>query len=147
MKRIALLVLLAASIAPCAWAQAPGAAEQELIDLERVWVDAMIRKDAAALERIYADEYLDVTPNGGTRDRGEDMAEILSEDLTIESETFDDLSVRLYTEVAIVSGVYTQKAKFQGNSITGSYRFTDVFVKRDGRWQCVSTQSTQVQTR
>jgi hypothetical protein len=46
--------------------------------------------------------------------------------------------------VAVVNGHYTQKGSYKGKDITGEGRFTDVFVERQDRWECVSTQATPI---
>jgi hypothetical protein len=45
-----------------------------------------------------------------------------------------------YANVAVVTGRNTVKGTFARKDISGPTRFTDVFVWRDGRWQCVATQ-------
>ena len=125
-------------------AQAPSAAEQELIGIEHAWVEALIKRDVAALDRLYADEYVDINPDGAIKGKAEDIAEVASGALNVASETLDEVRVRIYGTVAVVAGVYTQHSTAEGRDVSGSYRFTDVFVRRDGRWQCVSTQSTPI---
>jgi ketosteroid isomerase-like protein len=58
--------------------------------------------------------------------------------------TPQDLKVKVYGDTAIVSGQTTDKGKYKGQDISGTYRFTDVFVKRDGKWMAVSTHVTPV---
>ncbi len=72
------------------------------------------------------------------------MADCSKSPATVLLVTFDDLKVRVYGDVGIVTGVYAHKATLNDKDATGTGRFTDVFVKRTGRWQLVSTQSTRV---
>jgi hypothetical protein len=46
--------------------------------------------------------------------------------------------------VAIVLGLETEKSMIHGKDMSGQYRFTDVFVKRDGRWQAVASHASRV---
>ena len=59
---------------------------------------------------------------------------------------FDDMKVHVYGNVAVVTGRNTIKGVWEDieHDISGPYRFTDVFVKRDGRWQCVASQSSRI---
>ena len=64
----------------------------------------------------------------------------LSEHLTTAA---DDMKVRVYGDVAIVTGRQTLQGTAKGY-VSGPRRFTDIFVKRNGRWQCAGGQSTLV---
>jgi ketosteroid isomerase-like protein len=52
----------------------------------------------------------------------------------------------VYGEVAVVTGKNTIKGTWEDieRDISGPYRFTDVFVRRDGRWQCVASQASRI---
>jgi ketosteroid isomerase-like protein len=49
------------------WAQT-GTAEQELLNLERQWKEAVVARDVAALQRLYADDYISVDSEGPRAD-------------------------------------------------------------------------------
>jgi ketosteroid isomerase-like protein len=55
----------------------------------------------------------------------------------------DDMKVQTHGETAVVTGRATLEGQAEGLP-GGAYRFTDTFVKRDGRWHCVATQATTV---
>lgn len=59
---------------------------------------------------------------------------------------FSDMKVHVYGDVAVVTGQNTIKGTWEDipRNISGPYRFTDVFVKRAGRWQCVASQSSRI---
>jgi ketosteroid isomerase-like protein len=56
------------------------------------------------------------------------------------------MKVRVYGDVAVVTGRNTIKGVWEDikRDISGPYRFTDVFVRRNGSWQCVTSQSSRV---
>ena len=58
----------------------------------------------------------------------------------------DEFVVKVYGDTAVV--LFTQKltGPSKGQSLTLTFRYIDVFVMRDGRWQCVASQSTRVTT-
>jgi ketosteroid isomerase-like protein len=138
---VALLALVALA-PPLARAQAP--AEKELMDVENHWAEATVKGDVQALERLYADEYLAIDPAGATFTKAQDIANVKSGNFKLETFKLDELKVRLHGEVAVVTGRNTIKATYMGKDISGAYRFTDVFVKRGGRWQVLTTQGTLV---
>ncbi len=70
--------------------------------------------------------------------------ELASFETGIDSSLLDDFKVRLYEEVAVVMYRLTAKGpKFDTSN--NQFRYTDVFVKRDGRWQCVISHNTPVE--
>ena len=142
MKHISVVVVVAFLYAPVGRAQTANAAEQELINIENGWSDAVVKRDGPALQRLYADEYLYTDSDGVVRNKTQDIADVTSGRAKIASFVLDDLKVHVYGETAVVTGRNTLKGTFEGKDISGVYRFTDVFVKRAGRWQAVATQST-----
>lgn len=119
--------------------------EEHLMKLERDAVDAMKRNDISFLENLEAPDYLFIDPAGMVHTREEDLAIARSGDLKIESINIDEMKVRVYGDTAVVTGQSTVKGAFKTQDISGKYRWTDVFVKRNGKWQLVNAQLTPVQ--
>ena len=124
--------------------QGQAAAEKELMKLENDWSTAWMKKDSAALQNLYATEYIATDWEGLTFNRAQDIANAMAPDSRTQSFVLSDLKVHVYGDTAVVTGLNTMKATFKGADVSGAYRFTDVFVKRDGRWQAVATQGTKV---
>lgn len=118
--------------------QASAVVTQALTRMEEAWNAALLKADVAALEKIYAEEYLSIDHEGTVLDRKQDLADIASGVFKAESLALSDLKVREYGPIAITTGVVAVKAIYKGEKIDKRHRFTDVWVKRDGRWQCVS---------
>jgi ketosteroid isomerase-like protein len=118
--------------------------EQALMQMERDWFDAYVKRDAAALERIEADDYMTVDPSGMVSTKAQDIDAIKSGKLAFQSGTFDDMKVRVYGDAAVVTARVVIKGSYMGQDISGAYRGTDVFVKRGGRWQAVSSHVTRI---
>lgn len=58
---------------------------------------------------------------------------------------FEDLKVHVYEGFATVTGINDFVATYKGKDSSCRCRFTDVFVKRDGRWQVVASHVSKVQ--
>ncbi len=109
-----------------------GSVEDALIRIEQEWGDAMVKADVAAFSRCVADEWV-LTASDGTRiTKPMAQADLKENRLKIESFRLDDVSVRVYGDMAIVFGLITEKSRFRDKDTSGKRRFTDVFVKRDG---------------
>src|SRR5437763_10526050 len=118
--------------------------EQEIRRLEREWFDSYVRGDRAAFDRIVADDALMTYGNGKVGNKSEAIAEIKAPADASYSLTSDDVQVRLYADTAIVTGRVTEKGTFNGRSLNSQSRYTDVWVRRNGRWQVVAAQSTRL---
>jgi uncharacterized protein (TIGR02246 family) len=120
--------------------------EQELTKIMRQWAEARMKGDAAFLEKLYAKEFLIIGADGMLVERDTDIGLFARKEIKPQSIEDDDLKVSVYCpDVAIMTGLETLEGTYKGNYGKGSLRFTNVFVRRDGRWQLISNQSTWVQ--
>jgi len=119
--------------------------EQVLLDVEREWGDAMTNHDMAALGRILGDDHSVITKDGSVLTKAQEMANYKSNESSNELSDFEPMKVRIYGETAVVTGGHREKSHNFGKDTSGHYRWTDLFVKRDGRWQAVSSELTRVE--
>jgi hypothetical protein len=118
--------------------------EEELIKLENQWSDAMVKMDLAFLGRHLSDEYVEWSPYGTSMTKAELIASLKSGDLKVLSMVVDDIKVRVYADTAVVTGRTILKDVFKGMESSGQYRWTDIWAKIAGRWQCVAAHASQV---
>lgn len=151
MKRMLVLAVLTMAAFSVALGQmtedksAPkGKVEQELIKLEQDRAQAAARGDTAFLEQNTADDYSLITPRGTLRTKAQMLADFKSGEVKLQTNDLDDLQVRVYGDTAVVTGRSMQKGQAYGQDAAGQYRFTRVYVKKDGHWQSVAFQSTRV---
>jgi ketosteroid isomerase-like protein len=145
-RSAAVSVVCALASPGAAWAQsAPVRSDQEiLIQLEHDWDAAFHRHDAAFIDRILADEFIVTYDNGVRADRIVELELAKSLNENIESSMLDEFIVKEFGNTAVVWFTLHLVGPLNGQRVQNDYRFTDVFVLRDGRWQCVSSQSTHV---
>jgi FKBP-type peptidyl-prolyl cis-trans isomerase len=160
MKQILVVILLAMTLSSFAFGQKKTAGaktqassptkttapanrvQEQLKKLEEEWATAFIKRDAAALNRILADDYYIIDPNGSVGNKAQTIEDITAGNIVFESIKYDNLNVRVYGAFAIVTGgeAVTLRSNSQSNTVT--FRFTDVFALRRGRWQAISSQLT-----
>jgi ketosteroid isomerase-like protein len=141
MKQLLVLILALVCVFPV-WGQT--AAEKELIKVENDWSTAWAKNDAKFLDQLYATEYLATSSEGTVYNKIDGIKDDTSPEYTEKSFVLSDLKVHIYGETAVVTGHNSVKFKKGGKVEQIEARFTDVFVKRDSRWQCVATQGTKV---
>jgi ketosteroid isomerase-like protein len=124
--------------------QSPANVEQQLTKLENDWMNFTLKRDVASLDRLLADDLTSITPEGKLNTKAQELADVKSGDYAPTAATNKDMKVRVFGNTAIVTGVTAIKGKAKGQDISGDYRFTDTWVLRDGRWQCVATQGSKI---
>ena len=117
----------------------------DILELEKQRNQAIISGDAAALERMTSNDYTFITLRGEMRTKAEIVQGFKSGSFHYESRQISDLNVRVYGTSAVVTGRSIQKGSENGKDYSGDYRFTRVYVRRDGRWQTVALQTTLIQ--
>ena len=147
MIAVAVLCLLALSlgIAQPAFAKMGGGGADEIKKLEQDWAAATVKDGPAAVDKYEADDIMSVDPTGRVTDKTQDKKDLSSGDLKFQSIVVSDLTIHVYGSTAVVIGTSTIKGSYKGQDIGGAYRYTDVWVKRGGKWQAVASQSTKVQ--
>jgi len=139
---IAVVVLSAAAIAS---GQEQGALrdqrniiEQVIRKLDNERIQAQIHADAAALKRIYADDFIGAGASGTVRTKPQVISDFTSGDLRFQSITTDDVRVRVYGNAAVETGRSTMDGQDKGKAVPHDTRFTRVWVKEHGRWRLVA---------
>ena len=135
-------VLTAHGITVAAQAPAPRSAEDSVRAAEEVRKHALLSADTVPLSRITAAEFYEVNRFGQLRTRAMNMQEVAAQTLKLTSVSYDSLSVRVYGDVAILTGIADNTGEFRGMPFSGRIRYTRVFVRRDGRWQAIVMQHT-----
>lgn len=116
-----------------------GSDEHDLIKLENDWLQAFFKNDGAFADRFLADDYLGTDEHGDIRDKAQTIAEIKAGAHRSTSGVLDNITVRVYGDAAVVTGRHIMKGLFQGKEYRSPYLWTDVFIKRGGRWQAVAS--------
>lgn len=120
--------------------------EAELMQIERDIGEANIRRDKAFFERIEADEFIFTDSGGGITTKPEDLASLDEPpgEFKLVSYIVDEMKVLVYGKTAVVTGRATTVSRGKEREVTNKSRFTDVFVKRAGRWQLVAGHSSRI---
>ena len=109
-------------------------AEAELVQIERDWCAASMKKDASTLNRILADDYTSVGSRGGTATKSGELADLPNPDSTVTVCTDTNVKVRVYGDAAVVTGLGTRSGTYKGVPYKDRQAlWTDTFVKKIGR--------------
>lgn len=114
-------------------------------ELSARWSTAILEKDAAILERIWADEFVAIEPSGARVSKAEGIAALAAgkDRPTVSEATSIDVRVYGGGTVAVDIGDYREAGEDRdGKPYERRSRFTNVWVLRDGVWRCVSGHSS-----
>ena len=116
-----------------------------LMQLERDWDAAFHRHDVAFIANILADEFVATYDNGVRADKARELALAADRSQQVDSSSLDEFIVKTYRDTAVVwFSLHLTSTSPQGRQLEMTLRYTDVWVFRDGRWQCVASQSTRL---
>ena len=118
--------------------------EQELIKLEDGWITALLKSDVAYCDRILADNYTETDDTGSVSTKAQRLADIKSGNSKCIASVLENRQVRVYGDTAVFTALCTQKAQYNGKDSSGQFQWTDTWVRRDGRWQCVAAHGSKV---
>jgi len=106
------------------------------LDQERI--QAQIDADRAALDRLYAEDFIGIGPSGTVRTKPQVLSDFTSGDLKFQSITTDGVQVRVYGNAAVETGRSTMIGQDKGKVVPRDNRFTRVWIKQQGRWRLVA---------
>ena len=152
MRRIPIMVAMVCASFVSSFAHAPhekpgGQSETKelILLLEKEGREATLNNDIKANDRLLADTWLNINPDGSVTSKAKLMELLKAGSFKIASIENDDVVVRVYESAAVVTGRSTTKRESQGGEVlTRQVRFTRVYAKPNGRWQVVSAHNTLI---
>ncbi|HEV2915028.1 MAG TPA: nuclear transport factor 2 family protein [Pyrinomonadaceae bacterium] len=119
--------------------------EREILKLMDDWIEALKRQDAAALDRLFADDFHIIESDGRMRDKEQELAPVKSGDTRFEHLSVEDVKVFIYGNTAIATGIGTYKGTYKGRAFENRERFFDVYQKLHGRWKILASRPTPLE--
>ena len=131
----------------------PVAIEAEITKLEKDWAAAAQRHDAEAVGKILADDLVMTYPDGTTGTKSSELRDTAAQAMTVESWDLADTKVTVLSADAafitgrgiIKNGKYKAPEAKTPIDISGEYRFTDIYARRNGQWLAVASQTTRIE--
>ncbi len=115
----------------------------KLTQLSNDWDKAIVAKDRKAVADNMGEDFRIIDGNGTVDGKAKFVADILDAKLTIDPYTVEDFEVRLYGDMALLSGRTHMTGKYDGKAFDSNYRYIDIYARRGGAWKIVSVQITK----
>jgi hypothetical protein len=125
-------------------ATTPSVIDAELEQVQQQLISAWIHRDRSALERLLAQEWTVTHIDGRTSTRDQVLRDLDTGANRLLEGGVDDLRFRVYEDFAVVTGRTRARGEYQGHAYDVRLRFTDVLVRRDGRWQVVASHASRL---
>jgi ketosteroid isomerase-like protein len=133
---LVLLLLAGCSHTPIATSNSYAEDERYIIECSRDWAESVVTGDRSKRRIYFADDFIGTDTKGRRYDKAQVTRETGPAKQII-SNQIDDVSVRFFGDTAIAHGSETWVRK---DGSTGRYVWTDIWAKREGRWQVVAAQ-------
>lgn len=108
------------------------------------WDKAIVAKRRDDIEANMAEDFRQIDGSGNIEDKRSFVEGLLDSALTIHPYTVEDFDVRLYGDVALLSGRTRMTGTYAAKPFTSHYRYIDIYVRRGGEWRIVSVQITKL---
>ncbi|MBZ5685108.1 MAG: nuclear transport factor 2 family protein [Acidobacteriia bacterium] len=141
MTRIRLLVVLLPLLAV---AQQQNDDKSMILALESAWNQAEIHHDTNAAAALMADTFISVDHHGKLLSRSQYLADLKDPSYNPEEISNSETSVYIYGDTAIVSSAYRTKGTDNGKPFQHHGRFTNTWIRRNGKWQCIADHETLI---
>jgi hypothetical protein len=115
-----------------------------LTDIEATWSASSMTQDAKVVDGILAPDWIGRGWTGRQSNKAKALAQVKDPTSKVTAIKNHDVVVRVFGNVAVVQGYDDETSVDKGKDSSGTYNWTDVFQKRDGRWVAIASQSTKV---
>jgi ketosteroid isomerase-like protein len=108
------------------------------------WDKAIVRKDKTAIAENMTADFRQIGSSGDVADKETFVRDLTSEDLTIDPYTVEDFNVRVYGDVALLSGRTHMTGRQGGKAFKTQYIYIDIYRRVAGKWRVCSVQTTRL---
>jgi|SRR5918911_3014394 ketosteroid isomerase-like protein len=118
--------------------------ERYLRQIDGEWNEAYPNRNIETLNRIIADDWKGIDGAGQIISKQQLLERVAANPDPFDSHKFDEFSLRIFGDIAIITGRLSGKGRSKDGDFSVEQRYTRVYVKRDNRWYAVATQVTVV---
>jgi hypothetical protein len=139
----------AQSAAPATQAAAAPSSEDvqnTVSQLEHEWVDAIVKKDVATLQKVIADDFVGVSSSGGSYTKSLAIQDVQNGQYVVEKMELTEVAVTPFGPNTAVAFTTQDEASHYGiTNTSGRYRYMDVWMLRNGQWQVVASHGAKAE--
>lgn len=111
----------------------------KLIAMENLWNQMQLNHDASAMEKMIDDNFVLTDYDGTILNKTQFLASIKDSSVQLTQELSEGMKLHEHGSTVIVTGATREKGTQNGKAFAHNGRFTDTWMKKDGRWVCVAS--------
>lgn len=116
--------------------------ESKILILERLWNEAQVNRDAAALDALVSSRFVNTEWDGEVSDKQHFLADIRDPQFKPTLANIQAVKMNFFGDTAVVTGTYHTQGTYQGKAYDHVGRFTDTWIMDGGKWQCVASHTS-----
>ncbi len=121
------------------------AKQRQVMEVYRQLTEATLRNDVETVDHLTADDYIALGPNENRLgNKASTLSTMETGGITYSNYRDIGLTVRIEGDKGIVSGQTIVTFRRDRQGFTMRYRFSDVFIQRDGEWKIVLSRMTKL---
>ncbi len=108
------------------------------------WNAMRLQPDVQGLDALLAEDWRLTHSDGRVQDKADYLRELSERSRANQVIENQDLEVRYYGDSAVVTGTSVQAGTRDGQPWSGRFRFTRVWIQREGKWRMVASHSSRI---
>ena len=113
--------------------------ERALFAVEDEWTRALVHRDGAIFDRLIAPDWV-YSDERGIMGKREAIAEFTTGPDSVGAAGNEGIRAHVYGTTAVVTGILWTRGRNKGAPFAHRYRYTDTWMRIDGRWRCIASQ-------
>jgi ketosteroid isomerase-like protein len=138
------LVILLSSILMLSALSLAASPQDDVAAALKNYRQALVKKDVAALQNIWSDDYTFIDGSGAVLTKADRLAEIKSGHTSVSSIKEGEPTIRVHGNTAVISSRVTLVGKYSGREVNGEFRSLHVWVNDKGHWWLMTNQLTAI---
>ena len=111
----------------------------KIIAMENLWNQMQLNHDATAMEKMIDDDFVLTDYDGSLLDKKQFLDSIKDMSIKLTQEMSEGMKLHPHGNIVVVTGATREKGTQNGKPFAHNGRFTDTWIKKDGRWLCVAS--------
>jgi ketosteroid isomerase-like protein len=133
-------LLLSLFLSPEANSGAPQADDaSKVVAMENLWNQMQLSHDAPAMEKMLDEDFVLTDYDGSLLGKSQFLESIKDPSIKLTLEMSEGMKLHQHGITVVITGATREKGTQNGKPFAHNGRFTDTWIKKDGRWLCVAS--------
>lgn len=143
MKRLyarSLVIFLCVLVAAMGNARAPQSDDvTKILALENLWNQMQLGHDVNAMQQLLDEDFVLTDYDGSLLNRTQFLASVKDPAVQLATEMSEGMKLHEHGSTVVVTGATREKGTQNGKPFAHNGRFTDTWIRKDGRWVCIAS--------